>query len=113
MIAAGVVLAACGSLLLVLAAAGLFLLPDALARQHAATKGGTLALSAILMGTALVGSDAGWWWRVGVIVPLLFVTLPVASHMLARAAAREQYSARELAEAREVESSPARRRGPA
>lgn len=109
MIAVGVALAACGSVLLIVAAAGLFLLPDALARQHAATKGGTLALSAILLGTALAGGDAGWWWRVGVIVPLLFVTLPVASHMLARAAAREQYSARELAEALDVDSDVARR----
>jgi multicomponent Na+:H+ antiporter subunit G len=110
MIAAGFVLAACGSLLLVVAAAGLFLLPDALARQHAATKGGTLALCAILIGTALVGGDAAWWWRVGVIVPLLFVTLPVASHMLARAAAREQYSERELAAAPDVEPDVAARR---
>lgn len=104
MIVAGATLAAFGCILLVVAAAGLFLLPDALARQHAATKGGTLALSAILVGTALSGGDAGWWWRVAIIVALLFVTLPVSSHMLARAAAREQFTARELAEAPDVDA---------
>lgn len=78
-----------GSLLLVVAAAGLFTLPDALARQHAATKAGTLALGLILLGVGLVGDTAAWWGRVVALVVVLFLTLPVASHMLARAAARE------------------------
>lgn len=89
-------LVAAGVLLLLIAAAGLFLLPDALARQHAATKSGTLALGLILLGTALYAGDAGWTWRVIAILVLLVITLPVASHMLARAAARHAYSAKEL-----------------
>lgn len=88
-------LVAAGVLLLV-AAAGLFLLPGALARQHAATKSGTLALGLILVGAAIYAGDAGWIWRVIAILVLLVVTLPVASHMLARAAARHAYSAEEL-----------------
>jgi multicomponent Na+:H+ antiporter subunit G len=88
-----------GVLLLVVAAAGLFLLPDALSRQHAATKSGTLSLGLILVGAALYAGAPGWWWRVAVILAMLLITLPVASHMLARAAARHAYTSRELDEA--------------
>lgn len=87
--AAGDVLMLAGAALLVVAALGLFLLPDALARQHAATKAGTLALGMVLAGAALAGGTWAWTWRAGAIVALLFATLPVSSHMLARAAARE------------------------
>jgi multicomponent Na+:H+ antiporter subunit G len=75
--------------LLVIAALGLFLLPDALARQHAATKAGTLAIGLIMTGVALLGGTWDWWLRAAAIVAFFFVTLPVSSHMLARAAARE------------------------
>ena len=78
-----------GGVLLVIAGLGLFLLPDALARQHAATKAGTLAVGVTMAGIALMGGTAEWWWRSAAIVSLLFATLPVSSHMLARAAARE------------------------
>jgi multicomponent Na+:H+ antiporter subunit G len=97
------VLVAAGVLLLLVAAAGLFLLPDALARQHAATKSGTLALGLILVGAALHAGDAAWTWRVLAILVLLVITLPVASHMLARAAARHAYSEQELERAARVE----------
>ncbi len=96
---AGTVLVVLGVLLLLVAAAGLFLLPDALASQHAATKSGTLALGLILIGAALYSGEEGWWWRVVAILVLLVVTLPVASHMLARAAARHAYAADELQQA--------------
>jgi multicomponent Na+:H+ antiporter subunit G len=85
------------------AAAGLFLLPDALARQHAATKSGTLALGLILAGAALYAGDAAWSWRVLAILALLVTTLPVASHMLARAAARHAYAEQELRGAASME----------
>ncbi|MGD9904827.1 MAG: monovalent cation/H(+) antiporter subunit G [Vicinamibacterales bacterium] len=78
-----------GSLLLVVAAAGLYTLPDALARQHAATKAATLALGLILLGVGLAGGSAAWWIRVAILIVVLFGTMPVASHMLARAAVRE------------------------
>ncbi|MDP2390563.1 MAG: monovalent cation/H(+) antiporter subunit G [Acidobacteriota bacterium] len=85
---AGVV-AIAGGVLLVVAAVGLFVLPDALARQHAATKAATVALGAVLLAVALVGQEFAWWWRAGLTVAILFATLPVSSQMLARAAARE------------------------
>jgi len=78
-----------GALLLVVAAWGVITLPDALARQHAATKAGTLALALICIGAAAAMPQADWAWRLALIVGFLLATLPVASHLLARAAVRE------------------------
>lgn len=85
----GSVLVAAGGLLLVIAAWGVLILPDALARQHAATKAGTLALALVCVGTMLIASNGAWTWRLLVIIGFLLATLPVASHLLARAAVRE------------------------
>jgi multicomponent Na+:H+ antiporter subunit G len=95
---AGFAMAVIGVGLLVVAALGLFRLPDALSRQHAATKSATLALGLVLIGAALQVPDGGWWWRVGALLLFLVATLPVASHMLARAAARHTYGADALRE---------------
>lgn len=83
------VLVVSGAVLLVVAALGVFVLPDALARQHAATKAVTLALGFVLGGAMLATRDPAWTFRLGAILVFLVVTLPVGSHMLARAAARE------------------------
>jgi multicomponent Na+:H+ antiporter subunit G len=87
---AGVVLLALGALVLLLAAAGLFVLRDALSRQHAATKAGSLGIVAIVSGAALAGGGWDWAWRAAVIVAIVWATMPVASHVLARAALRER-----------------------
>lgn len=99
MIGAGWTLAFLGCAVLLAAAAGLFRLRDPLSRQHSATKAGTLGLALILAGAALIGGDAAWGGRLLAIALILFATLPVASHMLARAAARQRFSADELAAA--------------
>ena len=83
------VLLVVGALLLVVAAWGVIVLPDALARQHAATKAGTLALALVCVGAMLAAADAAWAWRLLLILGFLLATLPVASHLLARAAVRE------------------------
>jgi multicomponent Na+:H+ antiporter subunit G len=88
-VALGTILLILGGLLLVFAAYGVLVLPDALTRQHAATKAGTLALALICLGAVLVSRDAGWTVRLLAIVAFLTATLPVASHLLARAAATE------------------------
>jgi multicomponent Na+:H+ antiporter subunit G len=102
----GLLFVVLGTALLVVAALGLWTLPDALARQHAATKAGTLSLALLLVGAGLLAGVEGWWWRIGVVVVLLVCTLPVASHMLARAAARRGLTPRQIAEAKPME--PAR-----
>jgi multicomponent Na+:H+ antiporter subunit G len=86
----GIAIALSGAVLLCLAAVGLFLLKDALSRQHAATKAGTLALGLIIVGAAVMANTAEWYGRALLLILTLFVTLPVASHMLARAAVKEQ-----------------------
>lgn len=86
---AGMALVVAGALLLVVAAWGVVVLPDALARQHAATKAGTLALALVCTGAALVALDWGWTLRLALILGFLLATLPLAAHLLARAAIRE------------------------
>ena len=78
-----------GGALLVVAAWGVIRLPDALSRQHAATKAGTLAVSLVCLGAMLAAGESAWTLRLAVIVVFLLLTLPVASHLLARAALRE------------------------
>ncbi len=79
-----------GGTLLALAAWGVIVLPDALARQHAATKAGTLALSCVCVGALLIAGEWAWAVRLLMILALLLATLPVASHLLARAAIKAQ-----------------------
>lgn len=83
------ILLALGALLLVIAAWGVFSLPDALARQHAATKSGTLAAALLCLGAMAAFPEFEWVGRLVGMLVLLLATLPVASHMLARAAVRE------------------------
>jgi multicomponent Na+:H+ antiporter subunit G len=89
MITAGLVLLSIGSALLALAGFGVWRLPDALSRQHAATKSGTLALAFVCLGAALVARDLDWALRLAVVVAFLLATLPLSSNVLARAALRE------------------------
>jgi multicomponent Na+:H+ antiporter subunit G len=99
---AGTILLALGALVLLLASAGLFVLRDALSRQHAATKAGSLGIVAIVAGAALIGGGWDWAWRAGVIVAIVWATMPVASHVLARAALRAQGSRGTGAQARRI-----------
>lgn len=89
MIVVAALLLLTGTVLMVIAAWGVVSLPDALARQHAATKAGTLAASVICLGAMAVFMDPGWSVRLLAIVVFLLATLPVSSHLLARAAVRE------------------------
>jgi len=84
-------------LILLIAAIGILRLPDALARQHAATKAGTLAVSLFGFGLALVAAEAAWTWRLLALVTFLMMTLPLASHALARAGVVERERAQKPA----------------
>lgn len=87
---AGSALIIVGALILLIAGWGVISLPDALSRQHAATKAGTLALALVCLGAMLWMADWGWTVRLLFILVFLLWTLPVASHLLARAAMAEQ-----------------------
>ncbi|MCW5633251.1 MAG: monovalent cation/H(+) antiporter subunit G [Rubrivivax sp.] len=98
----GQLLLAAGAMVLVVAAWGVLVLPDALARQHAATKAGTLALALVCTGAALLAAQAAWTWRLVLIVGFLLATLPVAAQLLARAAVREAGQEAQVDAARRV-----------
>ena len=85
----GVALCVVGSILLLIAAWGVVRLPDALSRQHAATKAGTLALAVFILGAGFLMPEPAWIGRLILLMLLLLITLPLASHALARAAVRE------------------------
>ena len=75
-----------GVLFLVVAAVGVLRLPDAFTRMHAATKAGTLGAGLVVLGSALAlrGGEA-----IGLAVATLLIllaTVPLASHLLGRAA---------------------------
>jgi multicomponent Na+:H+ antiporter subunit G len=95
----GTLLLAAGAVLLVIAAWGVIALPDALSRQHAATKAGTLALALVCVGAWLFQPSIDWGWRLALILGFLLATLPVASHLLARAAVIEGGLDRQVGEA--------------
>jgi len=92
----GTLLMIFGAVLLVIAMIGVLRLPDTLSRQHAGTKAATLALGVMAAGLAFVVPSTGAWVRICLLVIALWVTLPAASHALARAAVSRQLgSARE------------------
>jgi len=85
----GWILCALGITVILIAAIGLARLPDALSRQHAVTKAGTVAVIFFAAGVTMIAQDPAWSGRLLVIIVLLLLTLPLASHALSRAAARE------------------------
>ena len=85
----GWLLCLAGGVTIIVAAIGVLRLPDALSRQHASTKAGTVAVMLVVVGTMMIVQEAEWSWRLLVILLLLLLTLPLASHALARAAYRE------------------------
>ena len=83
-----------GIIVLLIAALGILRLPDALSRQHAATKAATLSLCLFLLSQTGFIIVSGWDWewlaRLLLLLFVLLVTLPLASHALARSAVCEQ-----------------------
>lgn len=82
------VLAIAGSVLVLLAGAGVVRLPDVYARMHAATKAPTLGL--VLVGSAAAVAVDGGAAKIGLAVAMIFVTVPSAAHLVARAAYRAE-----------------------
>lgn len=75
-----------GSLFILVAAIGVFRFPDVYCRMHAATKAGAFggAILAIAAGLKLEGN---WVWvEVVFLVLFFYTTMPIAAHLIARAA---------------------------
>ena len=80
------VLMIAGSALALIAAIGLFRMPDAYSRIHVATKPATLAVVCTVGAAVLRVSGPAPTTKLLLAVLLQFWTAPVASHMLGRAA---------------------------
>ncbi|MEO1328800.1 MAG: monovalent cation/H(+) antiporter subunit G [Pseudomonadota bacterium] len=65
---------------------GVLRLPDVLIRMHASTKIGTLACGLVMAATALHFGSTDSVMKAVVIVLFLFLTAPIAAHMIGRAA---------------------------
>jgi multicomponent Na+:H+ antiporter subunit G len=82
------VLAVLGVALMVIAGLGIVRMPDLPTRMHASSKAGTLGAALILVAVALGFADGAVAVRAILIIGFLFLTAPVASHVIARAAYR-------------------------
>ncbi|MFZ9932669.1 MAG: monovalent cation/H(+) antiporter subunit G [Chthoniobacterales bacterium] len=75
-----------GSFLMFLTGLGLYRMPDIFTRMHAATKGASLGIALLLLAAAFVFRDAMVVTKALVTIAFVFLTAPVAAHLLARAA---------------------------
>ncbi|MCH6164008.1 monovalent cation/H(+) antiporter subunit G [Streptomyces marispadix] len=93
--AAAMICMIAGAVLCLLAGIGLVRLPDVLTRMHAATKPQALGLLLVLIGAGLrlrSAADLGTLILVGI---FQLLTVPVAAHMVGRAAYRTGRTDRE------------------
>ncbi len=67
------------------AALGVFHFPDFYARIHAATKASTFGIGFTGLAAALSFGTVSAWVKMLVTIIFLFVTLPIAAHLLSRA----------------------------
>jgi multicomponent Na+:H+ antiporter subunit G len=76
-----------GSLFMLVAAIGVIRLPDVFMRMHAITKASSLSILLISAGLVLVMPTLRIFLGCFTLILFIFLTTPVASHMIARAAA--------------------------
>ena len=81
-----------GGLLSIVAAAGVLRMPDLFIRMHAATKVGTVGVSAIAIGVMIHFGTITVTSRGLLVIAFFLLTAPVAAHMIARAAYRSGVS---------------------
>ena len=75
-----------GAFFILISAIGLIRMPDLFIRMSATTKASTLGVGLVLLGTAIFWQDIGIAARAIIIVTFLFLTAPVAAHIIGRAA---------------------------
>ncbi|MFW6096461.1 MAG: monovalent cation/H(+) antiporter subunit G [Chloroflexota bacterium] len=83
-----VILIALGTVFILVAAIGLNRMPDLYTRMHGTTKSTTLGITAILLATVIYFGTSAAITRAILVVVFFFLTAPIATHMLARAAYR-------------------------
>jgi len=75
-----------GTFFMLVAAVGLNRMPDVYLRMHGAAKSTTLGITAILMAVGLHFGTSAAYTRAVLVVLFFFLTTPVGTHVLARAA---------------------------
>lgn len=75
-----------GAMVLLISALGMHVFPDALSRQHAATMAATLGVILSSLGAMIYLAQWSIAIRLLLIIVFMLVTVPLASHALARAA---------------------------
>lgn len=83
---AGSAIVLLGSLFMVVGALGVVRMPDVFTRLHAASVSDTFGVGLILVGLILVGGLSLVSVKLGFLFAFLFLTGPVATHAVARAA---------------------------
>lgn len=81
-----------GGGLILIAAIGILRLPDLFTRMHAATKTGTVGVSAVTIGMMIHFGNITVTSRGFLVIAFFLLTAPVAAHMIARAAYRSGVS---------------------
>jgi multicomponent Na+:H+ antiporter subunit G len=80
------ILALGGAFFTMVAGLGTFRLPDLYMRMHAATKAGSLGLGLFLVGIAILHPTPHVILKCVAIIAFIFLTSPVAAHLIGRAA---------------------------
>lgn len=75
-----------GAIFVLLAAVGLWRLPDIYSRMHAASKAGTLGSGLMLIALAVHAGDTSTTSRAIAGVAFFLLTAPISAHLLAKAA---------------------------
>jgi monovalent cation/proton antiporter MnhG/PhaG subunit len=75
-----------GAAFALLAGAGVVRMPDLFTRMQAATKASTLGIGCIVLAVAVYFGDLSITTRALAIIAFVFLTAPIAAHMIARAA---------------------------
>jgi multicomponent Na+:H+ antiporter subunit G len=75
-----------GGLFCLLGAVGILRMPDIFTRLQAATKTGTLGVGFVMLAVCVHFQDLGVSVRSMLVIAFLFLTAPIAGHVIARAA---------------------------
>lgn len=80
-----------GTVFTLIASLGILRMPDLYTRMHAATKAGTVGLASLLLAVAIAIPDITVISRVIGTMLFIFITAPVAAHLLGKATQESGY----------------------
>ncbi|MBR9787498.1 MAG: monovalent cation/H(+) antiporter subunit G [Vibrionaceae bacterium] len=80
-----------GTLFFLIASLGIVRMPDLYTRMHAATKAGTVGVASLLLSVAIAIPDATVISRALGTMLFIFLTAPVAAHLLGKAMRKSGY----------------------